>query len=830
MNDRNHRKSIIVSEGKPLAGNPEMKCRLFHSLWPMVLVAMISLFSPLLPAQANVANPQPLDNHNGNGEVFDEEESYWHWGSGVAYVNEYHKDGINDSHGNYNNGGWENVTQIPSGSSVQGKLHHARGFGMLIAAGNSFGTVTIKVCGTTLGSWNRKITGGADGYNNLPGGATPLPANLQNVDCTFEVIASGGPIMYRSASIDLFMPTVFVTIDGASSVSRTANTAYTLSWSSQYTDSCTASGNWSGDLGRGGSRSFSNVGSGTYTYSITCNNGFGNTASATVYAYVYAPPSLSLAIDGLSSVSKTAPAGYTVSWSTANATACSKSGSWTGTLSPLASGTSLYSSMSAGAYTYSITCQNTLGYQVSASVYAYIYPPASLSLTIDGAASVTRTSPTSYTLAWSTSNASSCTKSGSWSGALSPLASGSTPYSNVAAGTYTYTATCQNAIGTQVSASVTAFVYAPPTVTLSMDGSAFVSKTAPANFTISWTSSGASSCSGSNRMSGLTGLTASKPESNLAIGTYTYSVTCQNAVGATASDTKSVTVYAPASVDVKVNGSDGPLTFLEPAGFTVSWTSSNASSCTAKNNLTGPIGTAGTTAFANVMMGTYIYGVQCVNAAGSAVSDSVAVIVNAQPPSVDLLVDNSNGPITRIAPANFNLSWTSQYASSCSASSSDGLWSGNPPVNGSQAVSGVSAGSHTYTISCSNASGTATDSVIVLISDPLSGQINAKYSTLVYFASKVSQPAQTLTGSVNGGKEPYSVDVHLRSPSGVETTASANGNPWTLSASETGDPNFGTTEEGVWTAWAVITDNDGTVFKTGSVTWVVKWFPVHGLP
>jgi hypothetical protein len=45
-----------------------------------------------------------------------------------------------------------------------------------------------------------------------------------------EVSASGGPIDYRSASIGLFTSTVFFTIDSASSISRTANTAYTLTF------------------------------------------------------------------------------------------------------------------------------------------------------------------------------------------------------------------------------------------------------------------------------------------------------------------------------------------------------------------------------------------------------------------------------------------------------------------------------------------------------------------------------------------------------------------------------------------------------------------------
>jgi hypothetical protein len=114
--------------------------------------------------------------------------------------------------------------------------------------------------------------------------------------------------------------------------------------------------------------------------------------------------------------------------------------------------------------------------------------------------------------------------------------------------------------------------------------------------------------------------------------------------------------------------------------------------------------------------------------------------------------------------------------------------------------------------------------------DPLSGGISTKYSTLIYFASKVGQPAQSLSGNASGGKGPYTITAHLRAPSGAETTYPVGSNFWTLSAAETGDPDFGTIEEGVWTAWAVITDSESRTFTTGSVTWVVKWFPVHGLP
>ena len=193
-------------------------------------------------------------------------------------------------------------------------------------------------------------------------------------------------------------------------------------------------------------------------------------------------------------------------------------------------------------------------------------------------------------------------------------------------------------------------------------------------------------------------------------------------------------------------------------------------------------------------------------------------------------MDNSNGPLAKVSPAAFTLSWTSQYATTCSASSSDGLWNGKVAVSGTSLLEEVGAGTHKYTIRCSNVSGTATDSVQVVVMDPLSGGISAKYSTLIYFASKVGQPAQSLAGNASGGVGPYTITVHLRAPSGTEENHPVVGNPWTLSAAETGDPNFGTIEEGIWTAWAVITDSEGRTFTTGSITWVVKWFPVHGLP
>ncbi|HRS47693.1 MAG TPA: hypothetical protein P5225_00215, partial [Candidatus Paceibacterota bacterium] len=108
------------------------------------------------------------------------------------------------------------------------------------------------------------------------------------------------------------------------------------------------------------------------------------------------------------------------------------------------------------------------------------------------------------------------------------------------------------------------------------------------------------------------------------------------------------------------------------------------------------------------------------NSSGSA-SDSVTVNVTKRPtptptpipsplPTVNLKVNGSDGPITLQEPADYTLSWTSNNADTCTAS---GSWSGTKSLNGSQDVYDKPYGTYTYTIRCSNSSGSAFDSVTV---------------------------------------------------------------------------------------------------------------------
>ena len=177
--------------------------------------------------------------------------------------------------------------------------------------------------------------------------------------------------------------------------------------------------------------------------------------------------------------------------------------------------------------------------------------------------------------------------------------------------------------------------------------------------------------------------------------------------------------------------SDGPLAFTEPAGYTVSWSSTNASACSALNDLTGAIGTSGTRPLSNVLQGTYRYTVQCANTAGTTVSDTVVVTVNLPAPVVDLRIEGGNGPITQVSPASYSLTWTSQYAAACTATSSDALFTGTVTFNGSASIAGALVGTHTYTLSCSNGSGMTSDTVTAYIIAPLSGTISPTYARLL---------------------------------------------------------------------------------------------------
>jgi hypothetical protein len=146
-----------------------------------------------------------------------------------------------------------------------------------------------------------------------------------------------------------------------------------------------------------------------------------------------------------------APGGtVTLTWTSANASSCTASGSWSGTLPPSGS-QSVAASSTAGSETFALTCTDSAGDTGANSVALDVQPaPAAPTLTL---ASSSVQAGSSTTITWSSTNATSCTASGSWSGALAT--SGSQTLTPGSAGTDTYSLTCSNATGASPSTSVT---------------------------------------------------------------------------------------------------------------------------------------------------------------------------------------------------------------------------------------------------------------------------------------------------------------------------------------------------------------------------------------
>ncbi len=202
-------------------------------------------------------------------------------------------------------------------------------------------------------------------------------------------------------------PAPLITLS-ANPVSIAYSGTVTLNWSSANTDSCNASGAWSGSKGEVGSEI---IGSLTKDSSFTLNcSGPGGEASITVLVSVQpAPmPTLMLSAD---TVSVAYNGLVTLDWMSKDADLCAAFGDWSGfkvlsgseTIGPLTSNSN-----------FVMRCTG-VGGEANAAVVVDVQlpPPPEVMLTAD-ASSVAFNS--TVLLSWSSTNASSCAASGDWSG------------------------------------------------------------------------------------------------------------------------------------------------------------------------------------------------------------------------------------------------------------------------------------------------------------------------------------------------------------------------------------------------------------------------------
>lgn len=152
--------------------------------------------------------------------------------------------------------------------------------------------------------------------------------------------------------------------------------------------------------------------------------------------------------------------------------------------------------------------------------------------------------------------------------------------------------------------------------------------------------------------------------------------------------------FLPPTVDLKINGSDGPITFEALAGYNATWATNFANSCTASGSWSGGKPISGSESFTDVPRGTYTYTLTC-DGAGGQTSDAVQVNV-IQVPQCTF----APNPGSIILPETATLFWSCQFADSCAID--QGIGSVNP-VSGNREVQPQQT--TLYTLTCQGADG-----------------------------------------------------------------------------------------------------------------------------
>ena len=418
-----------------------------------------------------------------------------------------------------------------------------------------------------------------------------------------------------------------------------------------------------------------------------------------------APPAVALSVDP---PVVSAGASATLRWSSTDATSCAATGAWSGAR-PVSGSQAIGALQAASSFT--LTCTGDGGSATrTVTVEVERAPSAPPIVTLSA-------SPTSLpvggaaTLTWSANGAASCTASGAWSGDRPTSGAQST---GALATTSSYSLTCSGAGGTATQSVTVAVANTPPppmpTVALSASPP---SVSSGGSATLVWSSTDASACSASGAWSG-TKATAGSQTTGALTATSTYTLSCTGA-GGTA--TRSITVVV-ASVPAPSLALSASPTLVGPgAASTLSWSSANATACSAAGAWSGPKATSGTQS-TGALAATASFALTCVGAGGE-VTRSVTVSVAAPAPSVAL----SASPLSVAYGSASTLTWSATDATGCTASAAPANvnWSGARPTSGSASTGALTAASNTFTLTCSGGDASASQSVTVVVAPAAGG-------------------------------------------------------------------------------------------------------------
>lgn len=531
-------------------------------------------------------------------------------------------------------------------------------------------------------------------------------------------------------------------------------------------------------------------------YSLTCSgqNSTSAITSTTVTIVDAAVPTATLSVSPTTIASGSAA---TLTWSSTSATSCTASGAWNGSLA--GSGSETTGPLTADE-TYSLVCTGPGGTSAPVTATVTVATTAPLPTVSLSAAPSTVPSGGTSILSWSSSNATSCTASGGWTGSLAT--SGTQNTTALTANTI-YSLVCTGPGGSSSTATAAITIAPLPTANLTASPTNVASG---GKSTLSWSSTNATSCTASGGWSGT--LATSGTQSTAALTANTsYSLVCSGLGGT--STPAHATVSVTASTVPTVTLAASPTTIASGGNSTLSWNSTNATSCTATGSWTGTLGVSGTQS-TGALTANQSYQLTCTGTGGTSGTAIANVTVTQPAPTVTL----NASPATVPSGGSSVLNWVSSHATACTAS---GSWTGSEPTSGSFTTPAITANAN-YILTCSGPGGSTAAMASVTIT---SGNVVVSPGIAALTLTQQQQFTATVPGPVGGGAT-WSVDsiaggnasVGIITPTtsnngatAVYTTASgANPGTHTITATSISNPSqSGTATAAVTNLTAVYT-------------------------
>lgn len=571
---------------------------------------------------------------------------------------------------------------------------------------------------TTNLSWT--VTGAAQGCaaSAVPANATWTGAQVLTGPVTVGPFVAGQTTLtldcnngglHTIRTVNLSVDAPISLAFSANPTSFYANQSTTLTWSSANATACVASNGWSGAKALAGSEVLSGLAAGTVTLDLTCSNATASTMQEIILTVlpviVNTPPTVTLSVDR--NTATTADL-VTASWFSNNATSCTTGNDWPSPGAVALSGSQSFTFPTTGQKILSITC---LGFgsasdSKTVTVTSVIVPPPPT--VAFSASTLSFFTNQSTTVTWSSTNAVSCTASNGWSGAKA--LSGSEVLSGFTAGNKTLVLTCTNPTGSTVQTILLNVlqVFPPPSVILHVDRT---TATTADLVMVSWSSAHANVCGTSDDWPNPGQVATSGSQSfTLSAGTKTLTIGCTGNGFVFVS--KNVTVTAGAGSPLTVTLSASPLSIYTNQSTTVTWSSANATSCTASGDWSGVKSLANSEVLSGFTAGVKVIDLTCSNATDTLTQEvliTVLPLVVNNPPTVTLSVNRVTVTTADLVTA----SWVSSNAGSC-LSGGDWPSPGVVALNGSQSFA-LPVGVKVLSITCVGF-GSASDSKTVTVS------------------------------------------------------------------------------------------------------------------